>query len=409
VVVDADRLAREAVAPGTAGLEAVRSTFGDRVIRDGELDRAALRRIVFANPEARERLEAIVHPEVERLRRREETRLEGKGVGLVVHEIPLLFEAGLEEKVDLVVLVDAPAEVRVERIVRDRGLEQGEARAMVGAQMPASEKRGRADIIIDNVGSMESLKASAATVWEQVQRIAGSEADEASAGAGGAADVVGTESPPPRVRVDMHIHTRVSYDCRSEPEAVIERALAAGLGRICITDHDEVEAALQLAERYPDRVIPGEEIKTAEGVDVIGLYLSEWIPRGTPAREACRQIREQGGIVYVPHPFAGGKGGGGRVLAEIEELVQIVEGFNARLHRSSLNERARAWARERGLPVGAGSDAHTLGEIGNAWVELPAFENSSRGLLEAIGDGRIHGTEAPLTVHLASTLAKFLP
>ncbi len=211
------------------------------------------------------------------------------------------------------------------------------------------------------------------------------------------------------VRIDMHLHTALSFDCRSAPEAVLERALARGMDRICVTDHDEIQAALELKERHPDRIIVGEEVKTREKVDVIGLYLSEWIPGGTPARRACEEIREQGGLVYVPHPFAGGKGGGGALLSEIEDLVDVVEGWNARLHTPDLNQQAQAWARARDLPMGAGSDAHSLGEVGRAWVEVPAFDDEPAAFLAALRTGSIHGGTSSRFVHIASTLAKLLP
>ena len=392
-VVDADVLAREAVEPGSPGLERVRQTFGDEVMDGDTLDRAAMRRKVFDDPDARETLESIIHPEVARLREREEDRLAGHGAEIVVHDIPLLFEVGLEDEFDMIVLVDASRETRRERLVRDRGLSPDEAESMIDAQMPASAKRGRADVVIENDGTLDQLRARARAVWQQIRRQAGTREE-------GAAGVV---------RVDMHIHTRSSFDCLSDPEAVVARATDRGLHRICITDHDEIRAALDLAERYPDRIIPGEEVKTAEGVDIIGLYLHEWIPKGTPARETCELIRGQGGLVYVPHPFAGGKGGGGAILDEIEDLVDIVEGFNARIHTPALNDRAREWARVRDLPVGAGSDAHTLGEIGNAWVELPAFDNEPSSFRAALGQGTIHGSEASVLVHVASTLAKLWP
>lgn len=385
-VVDADELARQAVAPGSPGLERVRHQFGDQIVTDTGLDRAALRRIVFSDPAARERLEAIIHPEVARLRAREENRLEAAGASLVVHDIPLLFEVDLAEEFDLIVLVDAPADVRAERLARDRGLSAEEIQGLMSSQLPSSAKRPRADVVIENHGDIDEVEAEAERVWRDVLLPAAR-----------------------RVRVDMHIHTRLSFDCLSRPDAVVARAIAGGLSRICITDHDEIEAALDLSARYPDHVIPGEEVKTAEGVDIIGLYMSEWIPGGTPARETCERISEQGGLVYVPHPFAGGKGGGGRILSEIEDLVDVVEGFNARLHRSSHNRRAQEWARERGLPVGAGSDAHTLGEIANAYVEVPGFANDAPSFLAALGRGTIHGREASQLVHVASTFAKLLP
>lgn len=205
----------------------------------------------------------------------------------------------------------------------------------------------------------------------------------------------------------MHIHTRQSFDCLSDPEAVLERALARGLDKICVTDHNEIDAALALKARYPEHVIVGEEVKTAERVDVIGLFIHERIPKGTPARETCERIREQGGIVYVPHPFAGGKGGGGRILPEIGDLVDAVEGFNGRIHYRRLNDQAVAWARERDLPLGAGSDAHTLFEVGRTYVELPAFEDSPGAFLEALRNGRLHGHYSSFLVHAASTYAKF--
>jgi predicted metal-dependent phosphoesterase TrpH len=204
----------------------------------------------------------------------------------------------------------------------------------------------------------------------------------------------------------MHLHTRASFDCLSEPHAVLQRALECGLDLICVTDHNEITAAQALSGEFPDRVIVGEEVKTAEGVDIIGLFLTERIARGTPARETCEQIRAQGGLVYVPHPFAGGKGGGGRILREIEDLVDAVEGFNARIHDPSLNTRAVDWARARGLPLGAGSDAHTVREVGRAWVELPVFQHTRDGLLGALRHGRLEGMLSSHAVHLASTWAK---
>ena len=134
--------------------------------------------------------------------------------------------------------------------------------------------------------------------------------------------------------------------------------------------------------------------------------ISELIPKGTPALETCQRIHDQGGIVYVPHPFAGGKGGGGRLLGEIEAHVDAVEGFNARLHDPGLNERAVAWGQARRLPLGAGSDAHTLAEVGRAWVELPAFRDEPAAFLAALRQGTLHGHASGRVVHVASTWAK---
>lgn len=176
-VIDADVLARRAVEPGSRGLRRIVGAFGPEVLDgEGRLDRAAMRRIVFRDPAARARLESIVHPEVGRLRDAEEERLRAAGARIVVYDIPLLFEAGLEARFDAVVLVDAPEEVRLRRLVRDRGLDEAEARRMIAAQMPAAAKRGRADVIIDNDGTLEDLERRAEEVWRDLQRRAGASA-----------------------------------------------------------------------------------------------------------------------------------------------------------------------------------------------------------------------------------------
>lgn len=166
-VVDADILAREAVEPGRPALAAIRARWGDAVLRrDGSLDRAALRRIVFVDPVERAALDAIVHPAVARLRHAAVETARRRGEPLLVCDIPLLFEAGLEREVDRIILVDAPEAVRRERIVRDRGLAAAEADAMIAAQWPAAAKRARADRVIDNDGTLEALDARVEALWE---------------------------------------------------------------------------------------------------------------------------------------------------------------------------------------------------------------------------------------------------
>ena len=214
----------------------------------------------------------------------------------------------------------------------------------------------------------------------------------------------------PRLRLDLHLHTHGSWDSLSDPEAVLARARARGVGRIAITDHNRLHVALEMAARHPDAVIPGEEVKTAEGIDVIGLYLREEIPRGTPMLETCHRIRAQGGIVYLPHPYAAGKGGSGRYAEILAPEVDVVEVFNARLRSRRANERAAELARRTGRLPGAGSDAHTPGEAGNAWIEVPHHANEPGALLEALAAGRdpvrIHGQRAGLHVFVLSNGAK---
>jgi dephospho-CoA kinase len=173
-VVDADVLARRAVEPGSPGLRAIRERWGPDVVDEaGGLDRAALRRIVFADPAERERLESIVHPAVAALRDEEVRKFEERGEPIVVADIPLLFEVGLHPQFDLVVLVDAPEEVRLERLVRDRGLGLDEARSMIRAQMPAALKRAGADLVIENDGTLEELERRAAEAWAWLRSRAG--------------------------------------------------------------------------------------------------------------------------------------------------------------------------------------------------------------------------------------------
>ena len=209
-----------------------------------------------------------------------------------------------------------------------------------------------------------------------------------------------------RLRIDMHMHTQVSFDCLSDPHKVLAAASARGVGRIAITDHNRVTAALEMAEAFPDSVIPGEEVKTKEGIDVIGLYIKEVIPKGTPAREVCRRVKDQGGLVYLPHPYARGKGGSGRYADELAPLVDIIEVFNGRLHPGHLNERGEELADRWSKPRGAGSDAHMLGEVAGAWVEVGQHPNEPAALLAALEHAQVRGVTTPWVVHLASTWAK---
>jgi dephospho-CoA kinase len=169
-VVDADELSRSVVEPGTAAYDAILAEWGPRVqAPDGSLDRAALRAIVFADPQARARLEAIVHPAVAALRDQAYAEAEARGERLVVADVPLLFEVGMADDFDVLVLVDAPEETRLARMVGDRGLDPEEARRIIAAQMPAELKRSRADVVIDNGGPYSDLEVAARVAWAELQ------------------------------------------------------------------------------------------------------------------------------------------------------------------------------------------------------------------------------------------------
>lgn len=208
------------------------------------------------------------------------------------------------------------------------------------------------------------------------------------------------------LRIDLHLHTKGSWDSLSDPQRILEHARGRGVERIAITDHNVLSVAKAMYEAYPDRVIPGEEVKTAEGVDVIGLYLSEEIPKGTPAEETCRRIHDQGGIVYLPHPYARGKGGSGKLAETLVPHLDVVEVFNARLLSAERNGRAAELARRHGILEGAGSDAHTVGEVGNAYVQLPLHDNRPGEFLRAMAESSTHGRPASPLVFAKSNLAK---
>ena len=173
-VIDADRLAREAVLPGTPGFDAVVKAFGrDVVLPSGELDRAAIRQRVFSDPRARDVLNGIVHPIVGRLRDLRFAEASARGDKVVISDIPLLFEVGLEHAFDGILLVDAPPLVRRERLTRDRGLSTADADAMIAAQWPSDRKRPLATWVIDNDGTREQLHSRVASVWHAILQLAG--------------------------------------------------------------------------------------------------------------------------------------------------------------------------------------------------------------------------------------------
>jgi dephospho-CoA kinase len=170
-IIDADVLARQAVRVGTPAYARIVARWGADVLApDGVLDRGELRARVFHDPAELEALNEIVHPEVARLRDVALAAARARGDRIVVCDIPLLFEKNLADEFDVVVLVDAPRPVRLERLVRTRDLRATEAMAMIAAQMPAELKRARADYVIDNDGSLHSLTDQVETVWTALER-----------------------------------------------------------------------------------------------------------------------------------------------------------------------------------------------------------------------------------------------
>ncbi|MBA3671642.1 MAG: dephospho-CoA kinase [Gemmatimonadaceae bacterium] len=182
-IIDADVLSRRAVETGTPAHRAIVERWGTSILEpDGGLDRAALRRIVFSDPAQLEQLNAIVHPEVERMRAALVEQARERGDQLVVCDVPLLFERRMTDDFERIVLVDAPRPVRLERLVRERNLREAEAMAMIVAQMPAELKRARADFVIDNESTVTALDVRVSEVWGALQQQAAGLASAASPG-----------------------------------------------------------------------------------------------------------------------------------------------------------------------------------------------------------------------------------
>ena len=180
------------------------------------------------------------------------------------------------------------------------------------------------------------------------------------------------------IDVDLHMHTDHSGDCATPVEVLLQTAKAQGLGAIAVTDHNEISGALEaqaLAPGYGVKVIVAEEVKTASQGEVIGLFLQEKIPRGLTLAETVAEIRRQGGLVYVPHPFD-------RMhavpdyehLLDIVEDVDAIEVYNPRVAIGSFNEEAARFAAKYRIPAGAGSDAHVAQGLGSVRVRMRDFD-----------------------------------
>ena len=197
----------------------------------------------------------------------------------------------------------------------------------------------------------------------------------------------------PLIEVDLHMHTDHSPDCATPVEVLLETARDRGLGAIAITDHNEVSGAHEarrIAEQMGDlEVIVAEEVKTAGQGEVIGLFIEEKIPRGMTMAQTIAAIREQGGLVYVPHPFD-------RFhsvpdyehLLEIVEEIDILEVFNPRVALTAFNEEAERFARKYRIVPGAGSDSHVAQGLGSVRVRIHDFDGPAE-FLEAMRDADI--------------------
>lgn len=208
--------------------------------------------------------------------------------------------------------------------------------------------------------------------------------------------------------VDLHCHTRGSFDCLTDPVAAVRAAAARGLTHLAITDHERIDVALRARDVAPPglTVIVGEEVRTRDG-DLICLFLDRAIPRGLPATETIARVREQGGLVGIPHPFDRFRGSLSRAgeLSGFVGLVDWIEIHNARLVGAG-NEQAVAFAREHDVPGVAVSDAHSLLEIGVAYSVLAGDPSTPEGLRAALRSVRIIPGRASYVVRALTPVAK---
>lgn len=209
-------------------------------------------------------------------------------------------------------------------------------------------------------------------------------------------------------RIDLHSHTCYSPDSNTDPRELVERAREVGLAKLAVTDHNSIEGALEAHALAPDLIIVGQEIDTAVGGELIAYFLTAQIPPHLSPEEAIARLRDQGAVISVSHPldrFRGSAMGMVNTLKIIEQ-VDALEVFNARCLLAADNRRAAALAAQHHKPGTAGSDGHTLPEIGAAYVELPPFKGSSEAFLRSLVLGKAAGRLTGILPHLKSTLAK---
>lgn len=209
------------------------------------------------------------------------------------------------------------------------------------------------------------------------------------------------------LKADFHIHTRYSADSQNEPEDIIKRCQKIGLNCIAIADHDAVDGAIRTQAIAPFKVIVAEEVLTYNG-EIMGMFLKERIASGISIDRAIAAIKEQGGLVCVPHPFAPLRGL--RLTAEefnqLAPKIDVIEVFNARCPSMQPNNKAKSFSAGHNLPGTGGSDSHTIAEIGHVSVEMNDFDTPAE-FLESLRQAKIQGKLSGPFVHFHSTIAKF--
>ena len=212
------------------------------------------------------------------------------------------------------------------------------------------------------------------------------------------------------IRIDLHVHTQHSHDSAAPVSSVLQRCRDSGLGLVAVTDHDNIRGGLEArdaAAGFP--VIVGEEIKSSGG-DIIGLFLEEPVPARLTPLETVKRVKDQGGLVGIPHPFDRIRptAMGADVLQEIVPWVDFLEGYNAHTFLSRDNRRGVDFAAGHSLPVVASSDSHSALELGRTYTEVPAADLAAtpEGLMKAIRAGICIGRRPNPLLMLAPVYAK---
>ena len=209
------------------------------------------------------------------------------------------------------------------------------------------------------------------------------------------------------LKVEFHCHTNYSRDSLNDVDQLIATARQHGIDRLVVTDHNTIRGALKAREKDPMLVIVGEELLTTRG-ELLVAFVQEGLPRGLEPMEAIEKLRAQGAFISVSHPFDRRRHGWAlKDLLAITPYVDAIEVFNARCQWNGLNQMAADFAGEHQLSGTAGSDAHTLREVGRATFRVPAFETADE-LRGVIGQAKIEGRLSSPFIHIASTYARLV-
>ena len=209
------------------------------------------------------------------------------------------------------------------------------------------------------------------------------------------------------IKADFHMHTHFSPDSETDPDKLVKRCLKVGLELIAVTDHNTIEGALKVKDSAPFPVIIGEEIKTSAG-EITGLFLKETIPAGLSPIDTAHRIKDQGGLVSLPHPFDRFRSEviDGKAINELIPLLDIVEIFNSRNNLSADDRKAEKFAKEHNLLTSGVSDAHTLMELGRTYVQMPEFDGTPSDFKIALSKGTIVGKRMSPLIHITTTLTR---